>query len=89
MYLCVYVYAKSLQLYLTLATLWTVACQASLFMGFSMQEYWSGLHAFLQRIFLIKGSNPHLLCLLHWQVGSLPLVLPRKPVFVYIHAYIS
>ena len=24
-------------------TLWTVACQASLFMGFSRQEYWSGL----------------------------------------------
>ena len=23
--------------------LWTVACQASLFMGFSRQEYWSGL----------------------------------------------
>ena len=25
------------------ATLWTVALQASLYMGFSMQEYWSGL----------------------------------------------
>ena len=25
------------------ATLWTVACQAPLFMGFSRQEYWSGL----------------------------------------------
>ena len=24
-------------------TLWTVACQAPLFMGFSRQEYWSGL----------------------------------------------
>ena len=23
--------------------LWTVACQAPLFMGFSRQEYWSGL----------------------------------------------
>ena len=27
----------------TLATPWTVACQAPLFMGFSRQEYWSGL----------------------------------------------
>ena len=27
----------------TLATPWTVACQASLFMGFSRQGYWSGL----------------------------------------------
>jgi len=33
-----------------------------------------GCHAFLQGIFLIQGSNPHLLLLLHWQVGSLPLV---------------
>ena len=24
-------------------TPWTIACQASLFMGFSRQEYWSGL----------------------------------------------
>ena len=27
---------------LTLATLWTVACQAPLFTGFSRLEYWSG-----------------------------------------------
>ena len=27
-------------------------------------------------IFPIQGSNPCLLCLLHWQVGSLPLVPP-------------
>ena len=25
------------------ATSWTIACQASLSMGFSRQEYWSGL----------------------------------------------
>ena len=25
------------------ATPWTVACQGTLFMGFSRQEYWSGL----------------------------------------------
>ena len=31
------------KLCLTLATPWTVACQAPLFMGFSRQEYWSGL----------------------------------------------
>ena len=28
---------------LTLATSWTIACQAPLYMGFSRQEYWSGL----------------------------------------------
>ena len=31
-------------------------------------------------IFLTQGSNPHLLCLLHFQEGSLPLVLPGKPL---------
>ena len=29
--------------YMTLATPWTEACQAPLSMGFSRQEYWSGL----------------------------------------------
>ena len=32
----------------------------------------------LQGIFLIQGSNLHLLCVLHWQASSLPLVLPGK-----------
>ena len=32
-----------------------------------------GCHALLQGIFLTRGSNLYLLCLLHWQVGSLPL----------------
>ena len=31
------------KLCLTLVTPWTVACQAPLSMGFSRQEYWSGL----------------------------------------------
>ena len=47
------------------ATLWTVACQAPLSMGFSKQEYWSGCHVLLQGIFPAQGLNPHLLCLLH------------------------
>ena len=55
-------------------TLQTIACWAPLSMGFYRQEYWSGLHTLLQGMFLIQGSNPHLLCLLHWQTGSLPLV---------------
>ena len=41
-------------------------------------------HALLQGIFLTQGPNLCLLCLLHWQVGSLPLVSPAKgeaPVF--------
>ena len=36
-------HAKLLQSYLTLSTPWMVAHQAPLPMGFSRQEYWSGL----------------------------------------------
>ena len=36
-------YAQSLQSYLNLGNLWTVTHQASLSMGFSRREYWSGL----------------------------------------------
>ena len=36
-------------------------------------------HFLLQGIFLIQGSKPRLLYLLHWQVGSLPLAPPGKP----------
>ena len=49
-------------------------------MGFSRQEYWSGLHALLQGIFLIQRSNLHLLCLLHWQPSSLSLEPLGKPL---------
>ena len=61
------------------ATLWTVAPQAPLSMGFSRQEHCSGLPCLLQGIFMTQGSNLHLFCLLHWQVGSLPLAPPGKP----------
>ena len=32
--------------------------------------------------FLTQGSNLHLLCLLHWQVGSLLIVPPGKPTWI-------
>ena len=38
-----------------------------------------GCHCLLQRIFQTQGSSSHLLCLLHWQAGSLPLGPPGKP----------
>ena len=46
------------------ATTWTLAHQAHLSLEFSRQEYWSGLHSFLQGIFLTQGSN---LGLLHYR----------------------
>ena len=39
-----------------------------------------GCHSLLQGIFLTQGSNPHLLCLLHLQEGSLQLAPPEKPM---------
>ena len=61
------------------ATPWTVDLQAPLSMGFSRQEYWSGVP------FPPPGGLPHpgmklrLFHLLHWQAGSLPLAPPREP----------
>ena len=62
------------------ATLWTVACQAPLSMEFSKQEYWSRLACRPPGIFPTQGSNPRLVRLLHWQVGSLPPLPPGKPL---------
>ena len=57
-------------------TLWTMARQAPLSMGFFKQEYWSGLPCPpLQGIFPTQGSNLSLLCLLNWQVGSSPYTM--------------
>ena len=50
-------------------TLWTVAHQAPLSVGFSRQEYWSGLHFLLQGIFPTRGWKP-VSCLRHWRAGS-------------------
>ena len=44
-------------------------------MEFSSKNVEVGCHFLLQGIFLTQGSNPHLLCLLHWQADSLPLRL--------------
>ena len=53
--------------------------------GISQQEYWSGL-TLPSPGDLTQGSNPRLLYLLHWQVGSLPLYHQgRPPPFQVIH----
>ena len=43
-----------------------------------------GCHVLLQGIFFTQGSNLHLLCLLHWQVGSLPVAPPGKPILCIV-----
>ena len=59
-------------------TPWSIACQAPLPMKISRQEYWNGL-PFPTADLPDLGTNLCLLCLLSWQVGSLPLVPPGKP----------
>ena len=57
---------------LTLATPWTIDCQASLTMGFSRQEYWSGLPFPFLGDFPNPGIEPRSPAL---QVDSLPTEL--------------
>ena len=82
-------WVKLLQLCLTLHLYGLyVACQVPLSMGFSQQEYWSGLLSPPPgAILLTQGLNPSLFCLLNWQVDSLPLVPPGK--FLYFTTIIS
>ena len=72
-------------------TPWTVAHQAPLPMEFSRQEYWSELPVPSSRgssrprdrtqfSYVSHLMIPRLSGLLHWQVGSLPLVPPGKPL---------
>ena len=55
---------------LLFVTPWTVACQASLSMGFPGQEHWNGLQFPSPEDLRDQGSNMYLL---HWQVDSLSL----------------
>ena len=75
MHACVLSHFSHVQLF---ETLLTVASYVPLFMGFSRQEYRSGLT--FQGIFPTLESNRCLQHLLHWQVGSLPLAPPGKPL---------
>ena len=59
-------------------TLWTAACQAPPSIGFSRQEYWSGLLCPPPGDLLDPGMEPTSQVYLHWQVGSLPLASPGK-----------
>ena len=70
-------HANSFQSCPTFEIPWTVASQAPLSMECSRQEYWSGCIPFS------RGSSPtqglSLICLLHWQAGTLPLAPSGKP----------
>ena len=54
---------------------------------FSGKNTGVGCHFLLQKIFPTQGSNLHVLCLLHWQVGSLPLSYLCGPVCELPHTF--
>ena len=59
-----------------------IAWQAPLSMGFSRQEYWSGLLCPPLGESSQSRDKTHVscVCLLHWQADSLPRVPPGKPL---------
>ena len=57
-----------------------VTCQFLCLWGFPGKITGVGCHVLLQGILPTQGSNPHLLYLLNWQAGSLPLMPPAKPM---------
>ena len=59
-------------------TLQTIACKAPLSMGFSRQEYWSGLTCPSPGDLPDPGIEPGSLSFLHWKASSLPLMPPGK-----------
>ena len=70
-------------------TPWTAARQVPLSMGFSKQEYWSGLPCPSPGIFLTQESSPQLICLLHWQAGSLPLAPSGKCLILFVDSFLQ
>ena len=73
-------HAKSLSHVQLLSTPWTVARQAPLSMGFSRQEYWSGLPCPPPGDLPDPGINPTSLRSSALAEGSLLLAQPGKPV---------
>ena len=76
---CVCVCTQSLSCVRLFETPWIAASQAPLSIEFSGQNTAVGCHSRLQGIFLIQGSNLHLLWLLHWQADSLSLCNLESP----------
>ena len=63
-------------------TPWTVACQAPLSIGFSRQEYWSGLPFPYPRDLPNSRIEPASFA---WQMDSLPLSHLGSPIYIYCY----
>ena len=70
---CVCACVQSLSRVWLFTTPWIVARQTLCPWSFPGKDTGVGCHFLLQGIFLSQGTNPHLLRLLYWQAGSLPL----------------
>ena len=70
---------------LLFVTLWTVACQAPLSMGFSRQEYWSGLPCPPPGDLPDPGIEPAFPVIPALQVDSSPLSHQETPIHRYPH----
>ena len=64
---------------------WTVALQSLLSVGFSRQEYWSGLPFSIPGDLPDPGIKPASLCLLNWQADCFTTAPPEKPLCVFAH----
>ena len=78
LYVCVYMLSCFSHV-LMFATLWNIACHASLPWDSPGKNTGVDCHALLQWMFPSQWSNPHPLCLLHWQADSLPLSHQGSP----------
>ena len=78
--MCPCIYGQSLQSCLSV-TLWTVAHQVPLSVGFSRQEYCSGLPCPPPGVLPNPGKDPHLLHPLHWQADSLHTCMYKYTYF--------
>ena len=79
--MCVLSHLSYVQLF---ATLWTVACQAPLFIRFSRQGYWSGLPWPPSGDLPDSGIEPKSPVSPKLQVDSLPTELPGKPSLIHV-----
>ena len=79
---------KSFSGFRLFVTEWTVACQASLSMGFFRQEYWSGLPFSPLGNLSNPGIKPVSPVSPALQTDSLPTELLGNPLFYYIIASI-
>ena len=82
-YTCILSHFSHVQL---LATLWTIALQAPLLMGFSRQEYWNGLPCPPSRDLPDPGIEPMSLMSPAWAGGFFTTEPPGRPC---IHSHFN